>query len=56
MVVWRQYQPSPEIREWVPVFERILMQAGIPVYEGLPRAVSALSKLVEYSAFKNDNI
>ncbi len=56
MVVWRQYQPSPEIREWVPVFERILMQAGIPVYEGLPRVVSALSKLVEYSAFQNENI
>ena len=55
MVVWRQYQPSPEIREWVPVFERILMQAGIPVYEGLPRAVSALSKLAEYSAFQKEN-
>ena len=48
VVVWRQYQPAQEIRKWVPVLKRILLSASIPVYEGLPRAVSALSKLAAH--------
>ena len=55
MVSWRQYEPSPEIKKWIPVFERILLEAGIPVYKGLPRAVSSLAKLVEYSAFQRES-
>ena len=55
VVGWRQYHPSPEIRKWVTVFEHILLSAGIPVYEGLPRAVSALAKLSEHSSFQKDN-
>jgi len=52
VVVWRQYEPAPEIRKWVAVMEKILLPAGIPVYEGLPRAVVSLSKLAEYCAFQ----
>jgi hypothetical protein len=44
MVVWRQYEPRQEIRRWVPVMEKILLAAGIPIYEGVPRAVNALAK------------
>jgi acyl-CoA synthetase (NDP forming) len=55
MVVWRQYQPSEEIRKWIPVFENILTSAGIPVYEGLPKAVSALVKTAKYYEYHNDN-
>lgn len=55
MVVWRQYQPSEEIRRWIPVFENILMSAGIPVYEGLPKAVFALSKTAKYYEHQQDN-
>ncbi len=55
IVVWRQYQPAPEIRKWVAVLENILLPAGIPVYEGLPRAVSALAKLAAHHAFHNEN-
>ena len=55
MVVWRQYQPSEEIRKWIPVFENILMSAGIPVYEGLPKAVSALAKIVKYYEYQRDS-
>ena len=54
VVVWRQYEPAPEIRKWVAVLEKILLPAGIPVYDGLPRAVVALSKLAEYSAFQKE--
>jgi acyl-CoA synthetase (NDP forming) len=54
IVSWRQYEPSFEIKKWIPVFERVLMQAGIPVYKGLPRAVSSLAKLAEYSAFNRE--
>jgi acyl-CoA synthetase (NDP forming) len=54
VVVWRQYEPAPEIRKWVAVLEKILLPADIPVYDGLPRAVVALSKLAEYSAFQKE--
>ncbi len=52
VVVWRQYEPRQEIRRWVPVLEKILLTAGIPVYEGVPRAVNALAKLTAYHAFQ----
>jgi acyl-CoA synthetase (NDP forming) len=55
VVVWRQYQPNPEIRKCIAVMESILLAAGIPVYEGLPRAVTALAKLAEYSEFQAKN-
>ena len=52
LVAWRQYETSPKIRRWVPVFKDILMKAGIPVYEGLPKTVRALSKLAEYYEYQ----
>ncbi len=54
MVVWRQYEPSEKIRTWIPVFENILMSSGIPVYEGLPKAVSALVKVAKYYEYHID--
>lgn len=48
VVAWRQYEPSERIRKWIPVLENILLKSGIPVYEGLPRAVSSLAKLAAY--------
>ena len=35
--------------------ENILLAAGIPVYEGLPRAVTALAKLAEYCEYQAKN-
>ncbi|MDD5169575.1 MAG: CoA-binding protein, partial [Syntrophales bacterium] len=52
VVVWRQYEPRRNIRHWVPVLEDILLSAGIPVYEGVPRAVNALAKLTAYQDFQ----
>jgi acyl-CoA synthetase (NDP forming) len=52
LVAWRQYEASPKIRRWIPVFKDILIKAGIPVYEGLPKAVRALSKMAEYYEFQ----
>jgi acyl-CoA synthetase (NDP forming) len=54
IVAWRQYQQSAAIRAWIPVFEKTLMDAGIPVYEGLPRAVRALAKLTKYYEYQNN--
>lgn len=54
MVVWRQYEASEETRRWIPVFNHILMSAGIPVYEGLPRAVRALVKIAKYYEYHRD--
>lgn len=52
VVVWRQYEAKAEIRKWIPVFENILMSAGIPVYEGLPKAVRALAKTAKYYEYQ----
>ena len=52
VVVWRQYQPRPDLRQSRIVLEEILLKAGVPVYEGLPRAFFVLSKLAEYHQFQ----
>jgi len=52
VAVWRQYEPRQEIQRWVPVLKNIFLSAGIPVYEGVPRAVNALAKLTAYHAFQ----
>ena len=52
LVAWRQYEASPKIRRWIPVFKDTLKKAGIPVYEGLPKAVRALSRLAEYYEYQ----
>jgi len=54
LVVWRQYEANDKIRRWIPVFQNTLMDAGIAVYEGLPRAVSALAKVADYYKFHKD--
>jgi acyl-CoA synthetase (NDP forming) len=53
VVVWRQYQPNPDLRQSRIILEQILLEAGVPVYEGLPRAFLVLSKLAEYHQFRN---
>ncbi len=52
VVVWRQYQPNADIKEARLRLEETLLHGGIPVYEGLDRAVRALSKTAEYYAFQ----
>jgi acyl-CoA synthetase (NDP forming) len=52
VAVWRQYEPRQEIRRWVPVLKNIFLSAGIPVYEGVPRAVNALAKFTAYQDFQ----
>jgi len=49
MVAWRQYQDAEEFRKMRGRMEGILLSAGIPVYEGLTRAVRSLSGLAGYS-------
>jgi len=54
IIVWRQYQPDPIIKQSISVMEDIFLSAGIPVYQGLSRAASALSKLVTYGEYCNE--
>ena len=56
VVAWRQYEPSEKIRKWIPVLEETLLQAGVAVYEGLPRAVSSLAKLAVHHEFSSGHI
>ncbi len=53
VVVWRQYQPDPDIRNCRIRVEKMLLDAGIPVYEGLNRALTALSRTAAYHEFKS---
>jgi acyl-CoA synthetase (NDP forming) len=55
VAVWRQYLPIPEMVDHRINFERTLLKAGIPVYEGLPKAAFVLSKLAEYHEFLRQN-
>jgi len=50
--VWRQYQPTPKIEATRQTVEKTLIQARIPVYNGLQRALTALSKAEAYYAFQ----
>ncbi|MFW5875073.1 MAG: CoA-binding protein, partial [bacterium] len=52
-VVWRQYQPDPDIRDCRIRVEKMLLDAGIPVYEGLDTALTALSRAAAYHEFKH---
>jgi acyl-CoA synthetase (NDP forming) len=54
IVAWRQYQDAEDFRRMRAVLEDILLAAGVPVYEGLNRAVRALARLERYSAFVKD--
>ncbi len=53
VVVWRQYQPNPAIRQSRLKLEKRLLAAGVPVYEGLDRALSALAKVAGYHSFRD---
>lgn len=48
VAVWRQYQPDPDIRSCRIRVEKTMLDAGIPVYEGLDRALTALAKTEAY--------
>lgn len=50
-VAWRQYQPNPAIRQTRKKVERMLIEAGVPAFNGLERALSALAKAEGYHAF-----
>jgi len=54
-VVWRQYQPTPQIKATRQKIEKTLIQARIPVYNGLQRALTALSKAEAYYAFQDND-
>lgn len=56
VVVWRQYESNPKYAKKRVILEKILLQAGIPVYEGLPKALGALAKLAEYHEFQRKNV
>ncbi len=55
VVAWRQYQPNPETKKRRDHLVDILMQGGVPVYEGIPSAVFALAKLAQYHAFQRNS-
>jgi acyl-CoA synthetase (NDP forming) len=55
IVAWRQYNPNPQIRTTLESVKTTLKAAGVPLYEGIPRATSALAKLEKYYEYHDDN-
>ena len=55
VVVGRQYQDEPDLVKWSAIMREILLQAEVPLYLGLGRAVRALSKLAQYYEFRRKN-
>lgn len=54
VVAWRQYSPSDSVRETLQTVKTVLREAGVPVYEGIPRAAKALGKLSNYYEYYRD--
>lgn len=55
VVAWRQYNPNAKIRETLDDVRATLKVAGVPLYEGIPRAAFALAKLTKYYEYQQDN-
>lgn len=56
VVVWRQYYDSQNIRDARVRLEKTLHTAGVPVYKGLDRAVTALAKTAQYYEFQKRDL
>lgn len=54
VVAWRSYKKSLEAQQIIKTFEDKLIEAGVPVFKGLPRAASALSRWSAYHQFHNN--
>jgi len=52
LVSWQRYRTLPGIVEAASRLYQTLIAGGVPLYEGLPRAASALSKVVTYHEFQ----
>jgi acyl-CoA synthetase (NDP forming) len=54
VVAFKQYEDNPDVLRNAVMMRDVFLEAGIPFYEGLPRAVSALSRVAGYSEFCKD--
>jgi len=52
VVALRQYNPNPLIRTVMDDVKRILLDAGIPFFDGIPRAAAALGKIAKYHRYQ----
>ncbi|MCX7982247.1 MAG: acetate--CoA ligase family protein [Syntrophales bacterium] len=51
IVVRRQYRPDTLIRSIIPRLDEIVLNAGVPIYDSLERAVYALARFYEHCRF-----
>lgn len=51
VVALRQYTPSEPVRETMHKVKSILLEEGVPFYEGIPKAARALANLAKYYEF-----
>ena len=52
VVSWRTYRGDPDLDRARAMMQQELLSAGVPVYEGIPRAATALAKLAEHHHVK----
>ena len=55
VVALRQYSPSAPVRGTMETVKSILLDAGVPFYDGIPKAASALAKVVKYYEYRGHN-
>lgn len=51
VVSWRCYRTEPKLEQARTMLQEELLRAGVPVYQGLPRAATALARLADYYQF-----
>jgi acyl-CoA synthetase (NDP forming) len=52
VVALRQFNPNSRVRETMETVKSILLASDVPFYDGIPKAASALAKLVKYYEFQ----
>jgi acyl-CoA synthetase (NDP forming) len=52
VAAWRQYQPDADIKRCRIRVEKMMIDAGIPVYQGLDRALKAVSRAEAWHSFR----
>lgn len=51
VVALRQFTPRDDIRATMEMVKSVLLEAGVPFYDSIPQAASALAKMAKYNEF-----
>ena len=52
VVALRQFNPNPLIRAAMEEVKKVLLDAGVPFYDGIPKSATALGKFTKYHLYQ----